>query len=57
MILKNVVHSLKPGETPRYPASNQALNNVQRSLIFKNGSVRLRCGAVEVWLRLFFQLT
>ena len=30
-IFKNVVHSLKPGETPRYSASRQASNYVQRS--------------------------
>jgi len=28
---KNVVHSLKPGETPRYSASHQSSNYVQRS--------------------------
>ena len=30
-ILKNVVHSLEPGETPSYSASHQAPNYVQRS--------------------------
>ena len=30
-ILKNVVHSLDPGETPIYSASHQAPNYVQRS--------------------------
>jgi len=30
-IFMNVVHSLKPGETPSYPASDQAPNCVQRS--------------------------
>ena len=30
-IFKNVVHSLKPGETPRYSASHQASNYVQNS--------------------------
>ena len=30
-IFKNVVHSLKPGETPSYSASHQAPNYVQRS--------------------------
>ena len=29
-IFKNVVHSLKPGETPRHSASHQASNYVQR---------------------------
>ena len=31
ILLKNVVHSLEPGETPSYSASHQAPNYVQRS--------------------------
>ena len=30
-IFKNAEHRLKPGETPRYPASHQAINYAQRS--------------------------
>ena len=30
-VIKNVVYSLKTGETPRYSASRQASNYVQRS--------------------------
>ena len=30
-IIKNVVHSLEPGETPGYSASHQALEYVQHS--------------------------
>ena len=52
---KNVVHSLEPGETPRYSASHQALNYVQRSYISQN--TLKRCVAVVVRLRLFFQFT
>ena len=32
-LFKNDAHSLKPGETPRYSASHQAPNYVQRSYI------------------------
>ena len=56
-IFKSVVHSLKPGETPRYSAFRKAPNYVQRSEISQNTCTLKRCVAVAVRLRLFFQLT
>ena len=35
-ILKNVAHSLEPGETQSNPASHEAQNNAQRSYISQN---------------------
>ena len=52
---KNVVHSLKPGETPSYSASHQAPDYVQRPYILQN--TLKRCVAVALQLRLFFQFT
>ena len=53
--VKNVVHSLEPGETPSYSAFHQAPYYVQRSRI---SLITLkRFGAGTVRLRLFFQFT
>ena len=49
-IFKNVVYSLKPGETPSYSASYQASNYVQRSEIFQNVKKTVRCGCGSVAL-------
>ena len=45
-IFKNIVYSLEPGETPNYPASHQAPNYVQRSLIPQNTLKRFEAVAV-----------
>ena len=47
-IFKNVVHSLKPGETPSNSASHQASNYVQRFLNIAKYFKTLRCGCVAV---------
>jgi len=46
VIIKNVLHSLEPGETPSYSASHQAQNYVQRSYILQN--IKKRFGVVAV---------
>jgi len=43
-ILKNVVHSLEPGEMPSNLASHQAPNYVQHSSIFAKYFKMLHCG-------------
>ena len=53
-IFKNVVHSLKPSETPRYSASLQASNYVQRSWILRN--ILKRFGAVAAIFSIYLKL-
>ena len=51
--------SLKPGETPRYPASHQASNDVQRSKIHvlqkKLTTARCGCGAIVVMFSIYLK--